>query len=101
MVCDPTARVELEYVATPPVPTEPVPICVPPSRNATVPVTAGVAAAAILFVELFAEAVTVAVNVMFVPDVAFVDDADKAVLVGVVVEPPFTTCETAGDVEVA
>jgi hypothetical protein len=63
---------------------------VPPSRNETLP----------LIVPAVVD-VTVAVNVMLVPATAFVDDADSAVVVAAFPAAAFTTCETAGDVDVA
>jgi hypothetical protein len=92
--CEPAASAEVEYVATPFAPTLPVPICVVPSRNVTEPV---IAVSAALFFPAIAEAVTVAVKVMFVPDVALVDDAVRAVMVEMVVAA-FTTTVTGDEV---
>ena len=87
--CEPTASVDVAYVATPPAPTDPVPSCVAPSKNVTVP----------LIVPAVVD-VVVDVKVIFVPLTAFVDDAESAVDVAAV-EAAFTTCDTGADVDVA
>ena len=84
MLCEPSASADVENVATPPE-SEPVPIVVEPSLNATVPVAVPAPGAV---------TATVAVNVTDSPTTdGFCDDASD-----VLVEAVFTVCVVADDV---